>query len=146
MLRVRDVMTRQVLTLRSGASVRSAAWSLHTANVSGAPVRDCKGNLVGVLSNSDLGALARTTSQPEDVRIDEAMTPVVWSVHPDDLALDAVKLMVARGIHRVVAIRRPGHVEGIVTSMDILRALSEGEFTSEPTATGDDNEQLADSR
>ncbi len=83
---------------------------------------------------------------PADVRIDEAMTPVVWSVHPDDLALDAVKLMVARGIHRVVAIRRPDQVEGIITSMDILRAVSDGEFTSDPTATGEDNEQLADSR
>lgn len=147
MLRVRDIMTRHVLTLRASASVRSAAWSLHTAHVSGAPVRDNDGNVVGVLSTTDLSALARAGDDPELVSIADAMTPVVWSIHPDAPAIDAVRMMVARGIHRVLAVRRPGEVEGIVTAMDVLRALADGHTFSESTAKGDaDAEQATDGR
>lgn len=126
MLRVRDIMTRQVLCLRADATVDSAAWSLATGQVSGAPVRDRHGALVGVISRSDLADVLRRSAIPESVRVEEAMTPAVWSVHPDDPALAAVRLMVDKGIHRVLAVRGPGHVDGIVTATDVLRALLRG--------------------
>lgn len=126
MLRVRDIMTRRVTTLRCDATIDSAAWSLSAAHVSGAPVRDAHGNLVGILSKSDLADMLRHFQVPETVRVSEAMTPAVWAVCPDDPAMRAVDLMLEKGIHRVVVVSRPGTIAGIVTATDVLRALSRG--------------------
>ncbi len=133
MLRVRDIMTRRVITLRTDATASSAAWSLHAANVSGAPVRDRKGNLVGVISTKDLANLARNHKQLETAAVEDAMTPDVWAVHPDDPALAAAQVMVEHGIHRVVVVSKPGSIEGIVTPHDILAQLLKGADFTAPT-------------
>lgn len=126
MLRVRDIMTREVVSLASDAPLEMAAWRLASEAVSGAPVRDVRGNLIGVLSKSDLVDLMR---EPGDATlVEHAMTPAVWAVHPDSPALEAVELMVQKCIHRVLVIRGPGKLEGIVTAMDVMRAMSDGRF------------------
>jgi CBS domain-containing protein len=119
-------MSRQVLSLRDDATLNSAAWSLDTAQVSGAPVRDEHGNLVGVLSKSDFAKLAHGGEWNGESSVRQAMTPCAWSIHPDAAAMDGVRLMVEKGIHRLVVVRRPGQIEGIVTSMDVMRALANG--------------------
>ena len=124
MLRVRDIMTRHVVTLAADRSIESAAWRFATDGVSGAPVRDRAGNIVGMLSKTDLvdpvihGELAKT--------IDEAMTPAVWAVGPDARAMEAVQLMIDKDIHRVLVLGGPGKIEGIVSTMDVMRAVARG--------------------
>lgn len=117
-------MTREVVSLASDAPLEIAAWRLASEAVSGAPVRDARGNLIGVLSKSDLVDLMLDGSNARVVA--DAMTPAVWAVHPDAPALDAVKLMVEKHIHRVLVIRGPGRLEGIVSTMDVLYALAAG--------------------
>lgn len=124
MLRVRDVMTRQVFSLSTDQTIDRAIWSFSQNEISGAPVRDPDGNLVGVLSKSDLVDPMRAEVNATST-VADAMTPAVWAVHPDDPVMVAVDLMVAKGIHRVLVVRGP-HLEGIVTSMSVMRALSDG--------------------
>ena len=52
MLRIKDIMTRNVYTVEPGASAEEAAWGLTRRHIGGAPARDADGNLVGVLSSS----------------------------------------------------------------------------------------------
>jgi len=125
-LRVRDIMTPRVTTLRTDMTADSAAWTLAAAHVSGAPVRNAKGELVGVLSKSDLTDILRHFKQPETVRVAEAMNPAVWAVHPDDPAMDAVELMLDKGVHRVIALDARGSIAGIVTTTDVLKAVRDG--------------------
>ena len=54
------------------------------------------------------------------------MTPLVFWVRPEDSPMHAVRLMVAERIHRVVVLGEGGRLAGIVTSMDILKALEGG--------------------
>ncbi len=119
-------MTRNVMSVRSDATVQSAAWSLATQYVSGAPVRDSNGRVTGMVSKSDVVDSVRVHDEPSSTKVQDVMTPVVWAVHPDDPALDAAELMVSKGIHRVVVLDGPGKLAGIVTATDILRALVEG--------------------
>ena len=49
-----DIMTRRVFTLPASLSLEGAAWALAHRGVSGAPVLDDDGQLVGVLSETDL--------------------------------------------------------------------------------------------
>lgn len=125
MLRVRDVMTTQVFALASDQPLRHAVWCFSAKEISGAPVRDPRGNLVGVLSKSDLVDPIRQGTSDEDT-VRDAMTPAVWAVHPDAPLMEAITLMVKKSIHRVLVVRGPGRLEGIVTAMSVMRALADG--------------------
>ena len=63
MLRISDVMTRDVFTLAASTPAETAAWELIVRGFTGAPVRDARGRLVGVLSRSDLCDPERNLSQ-----------------------------------------------------------------------------------
>jgi len=52
--KIADVMTRDVFTLDASTPAETAAWELSVRGFTGAPVRDARGRLVGVLSRSDL--------------------------------------------------------------------------------------------
>ena len=126
MIRVRDIMTPHVISLPADGRVENAVWSLNANQISGAPVRDAEGKVLGVLSKSDLVDSLRHRPVDGETPITEAMTPEVWSIHPDSAASAAVELMVDKHIHRLVVMETTDEIIGIVTSMDILRALLAG--------------------
>jgi CBS-domain-containing membrane protein len=64
-LRVRDVMTEALVLIRAGTPLETAWRELHDASVSGAPVLDDRGRLVGVISVADF-ADPRRTCGPSD--------------------------------------------------------------------------------
>jgi len=124
MLKVRDVMTRNVMTLPASLSVQEAAWALMHRGISGAPVRDSDGELVGVISERDLINPDRGALDDPMMAIEQLMTPALLSVDADDPAVDAVEMMIAHHIHRVVVVDPLGDLVGIITPMDFLRHLA----------------------
>ena len=124
MLKVRDVMTRDVVTLPASLSVQEAAWALMHRGISGAPVRDSGGQLIGVISERDLINPDRGALDDPMMAIENLMTPALLSVDADDPAVDAVEMMIAHHIHRVVVVDKIGDLVGIITPMDFLRHLA----------------------
>ena len=57
--------------------------------------------------------------------VDDAMTRVLFGVRQSDPAMAAAKRMVAQKIHRVVVVDEQGALVGILTAMDMMRALVE---------------------
>lgn len=121
MLKVEDIMTRDVVRLSGDMSMDRAAWTLTFDEVSGAPVCDANGNIIGILSKSDL--IDPVHGNPMDTSVQEAMTDAVWAVSPQAPAIEAVQMMVDKGVHRVVVVNGPGRLAGIVTPMDVMKAL-----------------------
>jgi CBS domain-containing protein len=119
-LLVRDVMSEALLLLRASTPLDEAWKTLHDAGLSGAPVLDYHGSLVGVLSLADL-ADPRRRGQASVVG--EVMTHVVYAVRATDPAWAAVHLMLRENIHRVVVVDDSGALAGIVVPTDVLRAL-----------------------
>jgi predicted transcriptional regulator len=127
--RVTDIMTTQVTFLDTMQTVDDAWAVLHAKSISGAPVLDARGRLVGIASKADLadprgrdvGEAAGVTRTVKDV-----MTRVVYAVRADDAVVNAVRLMIAEDIHRALVVTDEGSVVGIVTPMDVLRALVHG--------------------
>ena len=125
MLKVRDIMSRVVLTLAAEDSAASAAECLSRAAISGAPVRDKNGKLVGMLSQADLTNVLRAGGHRHPT-VSEVMTPEVFTVYADGPALVAAAVMAKYDIHRVAVWNAAGALTGMVTSLDLVKALARG--------------------
>jgi CBS-domain-containing membrane protein len=126
MLTVRDIMTANVFTVEVDASAEEAAWGLTRRHIGGAPVRDSRGNLVGVLSKGDLVNPEPSQWIKGEPTVGDLMNPDVLAVYVEDPALAAAAGMVQRSIHRVIVLDEDQKMIGIVTSMDIVKAVAAG--------------------
>jgi CBS domain-containing protein len=144
MLRLRDIMTREVVSAAPDLTIRDAMELLSERHVSGAPVIE-GGKVVGIVSTTDLLDLladlsdttpsltfrrrkGRTTPL-EDVTVDEVMTRKVHSLPPDCLVDEAAVLMGEKQIHRVLVMQ--GDVLlGIVSTSDVAKAVAEHKLSS----------------
>lgn len=143
-MKAADIMTRQVVTLRVDDPVVEALRKLLDARISGAPVVDGSGALVGMLTEGDFmrrsetdterrrsrwlgfvlgpGRVAADYVHAHGRRVDEVMTcePVTIA---EDTPLDAiVELMESRRIKRVPVLR-DGAIVGVVSRADLVRAF-----------------------
>lgn len=123
MMRVRDVMTADVIWLDASAPVEEARRTLVGEHIGGAPVLD-GGRVVGVVSKSDLVDPARDAEHQISIR--DVMTPLVHYLRPGDQAAAAIDMMLRQHIHRVIVVREGNHLAGVVTQTDILRAIQAG--------------------
>jgi CBS-domain-containing membrane protein len=126
MLKIRDIMTRDVFTLSPQATPEEAAWALAVRGISGAPVRDAMGRLLGVLSRADLSDPDRAAWRSAGKTVRDLMTPALLTLRAADPVLNAVQLMVREEIRRIVILDEYGQLAGIVTATDVLRALADG--------------------
>jgi len=127
MLQIKDIMTKQVYVVDANASAEEAAWGLTRRHIGGAPARDGEGNLVGVVSNYDLVNPEPAQWIRGEPTVADLMTPDVVSLYAEDPAMAAVDVMAKRDIHRVVVLDDSGKLAGIVTPMDVVRALADGQ-------------------
>jgi len=126
MLAVRDIMTPQLFTVEADASAQEAAVALTRRHIGGAPARDGEGKLVGVISKSDLVDPEPAQWIKSEPTVGDLMNPDVVTVYAGDPALAAVAEMARRNIHRVVVLDEESQPIGIVTPMDVVRALDRG--------------------
>lgn len=132
-LTARDVMESDVLTVRDTLPLDELARQLSERRISGAPVLDRHGKLVGVISSRDLVRgpheaeimldeyLDGYVAEP-GVLVQDLMTPVVHRVEETTPLAAVVELMVKERIHRVIVVRGE-ELAGILTTMDLLRTL-----------------------
>jgi CBS domain-containing protein len=152
-MQARDVMTRNVVTVTPETSVGEIARLLLEKRISGVPVVDAHGRLVGIVSEGDLvrrledegesgrswwlGLLATPEERAEAYvrahgrRAADVMTKNVITVTPDTPLAAVARLLEERHIKRVPVVEN-GKVVGIVSRADLLRALAarETEATS----------------
>jgi CBS-domain-containing membrane protein len=127
MLQIKDIMTRNVYTVEAAASAEEAAWGFTRRHIGGAPARDAEGNLVGVLSSSDLVNPEPAQWLRGEATVGDLMNPDVVSLYSEDPAMAAVNEMANRNIHRIVVLDQESKLTGIVTPMDVVRALARGD-------------------
>ena len=125
-VRVRDIMTTDVITLVATTSLSDAARSLSFHKVTGAPVME-HGRVVGVISNTNLVDPRYRNGAEQGVNVAQVMTPAVYAVGPGDPVMLAVRLMAREGVHRAIVVDDHKKLVGIVSAMDVLRALVDGQ-------------------
>ena len=160
---VQDIMTSPALTISSRAHLREAIRFMLNRRVSGLPVVDNDGNLVGVISEGDLlhraelgtekhrprwlelllgpGRGASDYVQSHSRCVEDVMTRDPICVDEKASLEDVVRLMEKRRIKRL-PVTRAGKLAGIVTRSDLLRALMQASAqTGLSTRTDEDIKQ-----
>lgn len=124
-LRVGNLMTLDPIVIGPEAPVSEAERLLKTYRVSGLPVVEA-GEGIGVISQSDL-VVARSSEliggHWERLRVRHLMSSPAITVHTTATLRYAARQMVSRHIHRLVVVGDDGHPIGVLTPLDLLRAL-----------------------
>ena len=145
-----DLMNPEVLTVREEMTVADLAAFLVENEITGAPVVDEAGRLVGVVSvvdiaeaqsegvahgGSDFYEQSWEEGPPEEVMgeveelegdllVADIMTPAIYSVDEESTVSEIASVMLDRHLHRVL-VTRSGKVVGIITTSDLLGLLVE---------------------
>ena len=125
---VSELMTADPLVLPSDLAARDAARLLEFYRVSGAPVVDDDGDVVGVVSQSNLVHAFTTGSLLEalpGLSVRDLMSRPAITVRGGATAEEAVRLMEAHHVHRLIVVGADEHTPiGILSQSDLVRALA----------------------
>jgi CBS-domain-containing membrane protein len=131
---VKDVMTTQVVAVRSGATFKEMAAALRQYRVSAFPVIDEHEKVIGIVSEADLlakealtdpGVLTgvldhRDVLKAEGLTAGDLMTPRAVTVRPEDSVEHAAQLMHFLKFKRMPVVDADGGLVGLVSRADVL--------------------------
>ncbi len=148
----KQVMNPAVETVRDDLTVQELAAFLTEREITGAPVVNERGKLVGVVSAMDIvenaaegadfapagengphvrqdvrehlnpGDLRQMHVENSGLQVREIMTPTVFTI-PEDTPVEKIaQTMISGRVHRLLVTRR-GRMVGIVTTLDLLKLL-----------------------
>lgn len=151
-MRANEVMTAEVVTVSPETAVAEAVKLMLDRRVSGLPVVDAGGRLVGVITEGDLLARAELGTEKKrsrwleflfgpgrsatdfvlshGLKVDEVMTRTPLTCAPTAGLDEVVGLMTEKRVKRVPVVA-DGKLVGVVSRADVLRALS-GAFAAQP--------------
>ena len=123
MYQVKDAMNRKVVSILPQATVEEAIRTLLENKISGAPVIDETGKLVGIISQFQLLEVLYDP-QIRTQRIQQFMTKEVLTVEDSALLGMAANLFVLHRIHRIPVLKA-GRVVGVISRSDLLKYFLE---------------------
>jgi CBS domain-containing protein len=121
-LRVEEIMTQTVMTLRVTDSFGDAVKLMATQQVRHSVIVDDEGRIKGVISDRDvLRALARTPDW-QTKAVSEIMTHEPFVVKPHTMVTDALAQLIEKHINCLPVVGEGEKICGILTSSDLLRS------------------------
>src|SRR3970040_1220358 len=149
---VKGLMNPDIMTVADDMTTDALARYLIEREISGAPVVDSQGHLIGVVSMTDIGRnmaelsdlvssrgsnfyrddavdltledLGQRFVEERAVTVRDVMTPVIHQVPVTASVAEVARIMVEQHIHRLVVTQGKEPV-GIITSMDLLRMVAD---------------------
>jgi CBS domain-containing protein len=142
MMKVREIMTRDLTAVEKDIPVRELIFILNNAHMPNVPVVDDEGRLTGFISEKDLiraalpgyfemlhsasfipdmNQLARKLAQIADEPIERFVRPHAMAVTEDDDDLQAADLIIRKGVKNVPVVDADGRLVGRVRRIDLLR-------------------------
>lgn len=147
-LRAKDIMTKEVIFVTKEQTVNQVISILMEKNISGVPVVDERGHVVGIVTEGDLIYrskkleipryftildsyifLDNTKKMEEQIRkmvgykVEDIMTKEVVTVSAGDTIEDIATIMTRKNVNRVPVVE-DGILVGIVTRRDIIKAYA----------------------
>ncbi|MDR2550915.1 MAG: CBS domain-containing protein [Desulfobulbus sp.] len=150
MLKAKDIMTREVITVKESATVRDLAALLLTSNISGVPVVDDDGKVIGVVTESDLifqnkkvhlptafalldafvflerpGKMEQELKKMAGSKVGDICSRKLVSVTPETELDELATLMAEKNIH-TLPVMNEGQLVGVIGKSDIIRTIAQG--------------------
>ena len=147
---VKDVMVSKVQTTKKEELIRTVALIICTDKISGLPVVDDEGILVGMVSEKDIlnallpsyhdfledpvrardfKAMEKSYGEVLSRTVGSLMTKRVYSVSPDDFLMQAASQMALHRFRRIPVVEEGGFLVGIVSLGDIHKAIFKRELS-----------------
>jgi CBS domain-containing protein len=123
MLTAQDIMTDNVVTIAPSATVQEAMEILLKNRISGLPVVDFDGRLIGVVTEFALLALAYDAEVRQE-KVFKHMTTDVITVAPDDPIRKIADKCITHRVRRVPVVK-DGRLVGLVARRDVLNGIYE---------------------
>ena len=145
---VKDIMTKNVITVKKDASIREIAQTIVDHDISGLPVVDEEGKVCGIVSEGDLVRKEFAPELPDELCIlgaviyysglreyqdafrkiaaisaEQLMTKKVVAVHEDDDVSKVAKIMYDKHVKRVPVLDGEKHLLCIVSRRDIVKMM-----------------------
>lgn len=149
MLTAKDIMTRDVVTVKPDTSIQELASLLVKNQISGAPVVDDAGALVGIVTENDLITQNKRMHIPTVIgfldaaiylesskkfadevkrvtatKVAEIMVKKVVSIDESATLIDIATIMAEKKVH-LLPVLTGGKVSGIVGKRDVVRAIAQ---------------------
>jgi len=160
-MRVRDVMTRNVISIGVDQTIFEAARRMLQNHISGLPVIDAAGNLIGMVTEGDFlrrseigterrrpkwlelmvgpGRMAEDYVHASGRKVEEVMTRDPVTVTEDDTLEAVVELMESRRIKRLPVLQN-GKMVGIISRANLMHAVVSLARSAAETPTGGGSE------
>lgn len=147
MLKVKDIMTKDVITISPEVNIATAVEILLSYHINGIPVVDDNGNLLGIICQSDLVIqqkkmpipslfalldgfipftslkhLEKEVQKIAATTVEQAMTKKIVTVGPDAGIDEVAELMVVKGFHTLPVLDNEILI-GIIGKEDVLKTL-----------------------
>ena len=127
-LKVRDLMAPHPVTIPAECSLAQVAETLAEYDISGLPVVDLGGAVIGVISQTDIVRLragSLPTTDWHGLLVRDLMTQPAITVPASASLQDASRLMTEHGIHRLVVVsEHDGGPVGLISDSDIVREVA----------------------
>lgn len=149
-MKVRDIMTPDVLTVKADTSVNDVAKLLGQRDISGVPVVDEQGHVIGIITELDLIVRNTRLEMPRFIEVldwgriplerpghlrerlqhmlgteaRDVMTAKVITIGPDAEVEDLAELMVKQRVNPVPVVDADGRLIGIVSRADLVDMMA----------------------
>lgn len=131
-MRVAELMQSEVQTVPADSLVNDAVVIMADSHISGMPVVDGAGRMVGVISTTDIvtseeEAEDRTEREPlfERTLVRDLMTPRPLTIAPDADVREAARQMLYADVHRLF-VTEGERLVGVISTTDIMHAVATG--------------------
>lgn len=126
-LKIRELMTTDVRTIPSNATIKDAAEIMHNINVGSIPVVDNNNKLVGIVTDRDIVLRSVAKGQDPNIKVSDVMSRDIKTISPDTDVHEAADLMAEKQIRRLPVVDN-GNLVGIVSIGDLA---VEGKYEDE---------------
>ncbi len=148
----KDIMTPHIKSVPQSWTMQHFANFLSENNISGSPVTNDAGELIGIATLKDIADFhLNSVSENYDAKLNEEerlearrlrmmifegmaklpvevgdiMTPIIFSVDEQTKVVDVAKLMMKEHLHRVF-VKKGETLTGIITTYDLLKVIADG--------------------
>ena len=121
MFPVKDIMSQDVITVSRDTGIYDAIGTMVDSNITGLPVVDADGTLVGILTEKDVLRLLCNVEDHAGT-VEDFMTRKVVTFNEDETLVEIADCFMRHSFRRVPIVR-DGRIVGVISRRDIVRFI-----------------------